>query len=72
MAVCNYNDLLDDGRCYAALPVQVQNALVLQLWCDISGGGPPPSGGGGIINPDAGGATLWNPDVGAPIGNPEA
>lgn len=72
MAVCDRNALLADGKCFVPLPEQVQNALVLQLWCTISGGSPPPpSGGGNLFNPDAN-AGIGSTDAGAPLNNPDA
>ena len=71
MATCNANTLLVDARCYAALPANIQRAIALQLWCNVSGGSTPPVEGGGIQNPEAG-SSLWNPEADAPIGNPES
>lgn len=72
MATCNTNTLLSDGKCFAALPLYIQQAISLQLWCAISGGVvPPPPGEGNIVNPEAGGVPIWNPEAGAPLNNPQ-
>ena len=72
MPTCSIQDLLDDAACFATLPTPMQDAVMLQLWCDIADA-LTPSGGGGITNPDAGDAPITNPDAGdSPITNPEA
>lgn len=74
MATCNINDLLADGKCFAAMPLAVLQAASLELWCDISDNitpvPPPPSPPGGIFNPVVG-APIVNPDSG-PLVNPDA
>jgi hypothetical protein len=72
MASCNINDLLENGKCFAALPPSILSAASLQLWCDISDniGPTPPGEVGGLWNPEVG-APIFNPAVGAPIDNPD-
>lgn len=71
MAVCDYNTLLADGRCFTTLPLPIQQAAALSLWCSISGGitPPPPGEGGGVWNPDSGGGPIFGDD--GPIVNPD-
>lgn len=73
MAVCNINDLLEDGACFVQLPDFMLQAAAVQLWCQISGGVvPPPAAPGGwwndeidspIVNPDEGDGPIVNPDI---------
>lgn len=60
MAVCNIDDLMADASCFYGRSPALLNALIVQLWCDISAGSQP-SGG-----------SWWNPDENAPINNPDA
>ena len=36
MATCSIQDLLDDAACFYALPTGMQDAVALQLWCQIA------------------------------------
>ena len=67
MATCNINNLLEEGKCFAALPPFILSSIALQEWCDIS---PPPGSTGGWYDPDVPGG--WNnPDNPGPIVNPD-
>jgi hypothetical protein len=70
MAVCNTNELLEDGRCFAALPPFIQQAAALALWCNISAAITPSGPEGGVFNPDTGGP-IFGPDIPGPIVNPD-
>jgi hypothetical protein len=41
MATCSANDLIADGKCFLALPEQLQRAIALRLWCLIADAAPP-------------------------------
>lgn len=73
MATCNRNDLLESGKCFAALPEAIQQALALSLWCDISTNiGPiPPSSIPSWVNPDLGDAPIFDPDANGVVINPD-
>lgn len=73
MAVCVVNDLLADGKCFVALPPHVVNAIIAQLWCQISEAITPipPGQEGGLWNPEQPGP-IDNVETGEPIVNPEA
>ena len=60
MATCVPNTLIEQNPCYFTLPSQVQAAIGLQLWCDISANITPITP---VIPPNA----WFNPDVNAPI-----